>query len=301
MVLRAEGLVKRYGKRTVVNGVNFEVRQGEIVGLLGPNGAGKTTSFYMTTGLVVPNGGHVYLDDLEITDFPVYKHAKAGIGYLAQEASVFRKMSVEDNIASVLELTDLSEEEQKEKLDPDMFNIFNGLKLTALKDIKVVILGQDPYHEKGQAMGLAFSVPKGEKIPPSLVNIYKEIESETGNKMPSHGDLRGWARQGVLLLNTVLTVREHLANSHKGKGWEEFTDGVIKKISEEKEGVVFLLWGANARSKKTLINKNKHLILETVHPSPLSAYNGFFGCGHFNLANEYLKKIGKTPIDWSDL
>ena len=184
---------------------------------------------------------------------------------------------------------------------PDMYNIFNGLKLTALKDIKVVILGQDPYHEKGQAMGLAFSVPKGEKIPPSLVNIYKEIESETGNKMPSHGDLRGWARQGVLLLNTVLTVREHLANSHKGKGWEEFTDGVIKKISEEKEGVVFLLWGANARSKKTLIDKNKHLILETVHPSPLSAYNGFFGCGHFNLANEYLKKIGKTPIDWSDL
>ena len=117
MVLRAEGLVKRYGKRTVVNGVNFEVRQGEIVGLLGPNGAGKTTSFYMTTGLVVPNGGHVYLDDLEITDFPVYKHAKAGIGYLAQEASVFRKMSVEDNISSVLELTDLSEEEQKEKLE----------------------------------------------------------------------------------------------------------------------------------------------------------------------------------------
>ncbi len=184
---------------------------------------------------------------------------------------------------------------------PDMFNIFNSMKLTAFDDIKVVILGQDPYHEEGQAMGLSFSVPNGQKIPPSLVNIYKEIQSETGKEPPTHGNLTSWAKQGVLLLNTVLTVVEHRANSHKGKGWEEFTDGVIKKISEGREGVVFLLWGANARSKKALIDKNKHLVLETVHPSPLSAYNGFFGCGHFNRANEYLIKMGKTPIDWSNL
>ncbi len=195
----------------------------------------------------------------------------------------------------------LKEEYATKTVYPDMYNIFNSMKHTPFKDVKVVILGQDPYHEKGQAMGLAFSVPKGEKIPPSLVNIYKEIESETGKNMPPHGDLTGWARQGVLLLNTVLTVREHMANSHKGKGWEQFTDGVIKKISEQKEGVVFLLWGANARSKKALIDKNKHLILETVHPSPLSAYNGFFGCGHFIKANEYLIKKGKEPIDWSSL
>lgn len=195
----------------------------------------------------------------------------------------------------------LKEEYATKTIYPDMYNIFNSMKNTSFKDVKVVILGQDPYHEKGQAMGLSFSVPKGEKIPPSLVNIYKEIESETGDKMPPHGDLTGWAKQGVLLLNTVLTVREHFANSHKGKGWEEFTDAIIKKISKSCDGVVFLLWGANARSKKALIDKDKHLILETVHPSPLSAYNGFFGCGHFIKANEYLIGKGKKPINWSDL
>ena len=195
----------------------------------------------------------------------------------------------------------LKEEYATKTIYPDMYNIFNSMKNTSFKDVKVVILGQDPYHEKGQAMGLSFSVPKGEKIPPSLVNIYKEIESETGDKMPPHGDLTGWAKQGVLLLNTVLTVREHFANSHKGKGWEEFTDAIIKKISKNCDGVVFLLWGANARSKKALIDKDKHLILETVHPSPLSAYNGFFGCGHFIKANEYLIGKGKKPINWSDL
>lgn len=184
---------------------------------------------------------------------------------------------------------------------PPMHDIFNSMKITAFENVKVVIIGQDPYHEPGQAMGLSFSVPKGEKIPPSLVNIYKEIERETGEKMPSHGDLTNWAKQGVLLLNAVLTVREHLANSHRGKGWEEFTDGVIKKISNEKQKVVFLLWGANARSKKALIDTNKHLVLECAHPSPLSAYNGFFGCGHFVKANEYLIKNGLTPVKWSDL
>ena len=193
----------------------------------------------------------------------------------------------------------LKQEYSSRTIYPSMYDIFNSMKNTPLSNIKVVIIGQDPYHEQGQAMGLSFSVPKGQKIPPSLVNIYKEIENETGEKMPDHGDLTRWAKQGVLLLNTVLTVREHQANSHKGKGWEEFTDGVIKKVSELTKNVVFLLWGANARSKKALIDTSKHLILETVHPSPLSAYNGFFGCGHFTKANEYLISKGVEPIKWS--
>lgn len=184
---------------------------------------------------------------------------------------------------------------------PDMFSIFNSMKTTAFKDVKAVLIGQDPYHEEGQAMGLSFSVPKGVALPPSLVNIFKEIQDETGAGAFTHGDLTGWAKQGVLLLNAVLTVRAHAANSHKGKGWEEFTDGVIKKISAGKENVVFFLWGANARAKKPLIDGSKHLILECAHPSPLSAYNGFFGCGHFIKANEYLIKHGKMPIDWSKL
>lgn len=184
---------------------------------------------------------------------------------------------------------------------PSMYDIFNSMKKTAFQDVLAVIIGQDPYHEEGQAMGLSFSVPKGVETPPSLKNIYKEIRSETGLEMPNHGDLTGWAEQGVLLLNTVLTVRKGQANSHKNKGWEFFTDGIIKKISEEKENVVFLLWGANARSKKVLIDTKKHLVLESAHPSPLSAYNGFFGCGHFVKANEYLKANGKQVIDWSRL
>ena len=194
----------------------------------------------------------------------------------------------------------LKKEYSERKIYPNMYDIFNALKLTPLEKIKVVLIGQDPYHEEGQAMGLSFSVPKGVILPPSLVNIFKEINSETGSS-PTVGDLTGWAKQGVLLLNAVLTVRAHLANSHKGKGWEQFTDGVIKKVSELKSGVVFLLWGGNARAKKSLIDKHKHLILECAHPSPLSAYNGFFGCGHFNKTNEYLISNGKTPINWSDL
>ena len=182
---------------------------------------------------------------------------------------------------------------------PDMYNIFNSMKRTPFSNVKVGLLGQDPYHEEGQAMGLSFSVPKGIKTPPSLVNIFKEIKAELEIPVRDDGDLSGWADQGVLLLNTVLTVRAHSANSHKGKGWEQFTDSIIKTISDKKEGVVFLLWGSNARSKKPLINANKHLILECAHPSPLSAYNGFFGCGHFTKCNEYLTKQGKTPIDWS--
>ncbi|MBR5899884.1 MAG: uracil-DNA glycosylase [Clostridia bacterium] len=195
----------------------------------------------------------------------------------------------------------LKEEYSNRTVYPDMFNIFNSMKHTAFKDIKAVILGQDPYHEEGQAMGLSFSVPSGIKKPPSLVNIYKEIQAELNIQMPESGDLSGWAEQGVLLLNTVLTVRAHQANSHKGKGWEQFTDGVIKKVSDNASGVVFILWGANARSKKPLINGKKHLILESAHPSPLSAYNGFFGCNHFIKTNEYLVKQGKQPILWSKL
>ena len=169
----------------------------------------------------------------------------------------------------------------------------------SFENIKVVLLGQDPYHNQGQAMGLSFSVPDGMDIPPSLVNIYKELQAEKGILPKNTGNLIGWAKQGVLLLNSVLTVREHQANSHKGKGWEFFTDSIIKKISSNKEHVVFLLWGANARSKKQLIDQNKHLILECAHPSPLSAYNGFFGCGHFIKTNQYLEKFGIKPIDWS--
>ncbi len=182
---------------------------------------------------------------------------------------------------------------------PSMYDIFNSMKYTSFEDLKVVLLGQDPYHNEGQAMGLSFSVPDGEKIPPSLVNMYKELQAETGIKPKNTGNLIGWAKQGVLLLNTVLTVRAHQANSHKGMGWEFFTDAIIEKISKRKEHVVFLLWGSNARSKKALIDKDKHLILECAHPSPLSAYNGFFGCGHFVKANEYLIKHGQKPIDWS--
>ncbi len=195
----------------------------------------------------------------------------------------------------------LKREYSSRTIYPSMFDIFNSMKKTAFKDVKAVILGQDPYHEKGQAMGLSFSVPAGVEKPPSLVNIFKELHSETGMEIPASGDLTGWANQGVLLLNAVLTVREHAANSHKGKGWEEFTDSIIKKISDGRENVVFLLWGGNARSKKPLIDGTKHLILECAHPSPLSAYNGFFGCGHFIKANEYLTKHGKTPIEWSKL
>lgn len=195
----------------------------------------------------------------------------------------------------------LKEEYYSKTIYPSMYEIFNGLKLTPLKDLKVVILGQDPYHEQGQAMGLAFSVPKGVQKPPSLVNIFKELKADLKIDIPKDGDLTGWAKQGVLLLNTSLTVRAHQANSHKNRGWEEFTDGVIKKISNLKKNVVFMLWGTNARSKKVLIDTKKHLVLESVHPSPLSAYNGFFGSRHFTKANDYLIKNNLSPIDWSAL
>ena len=182
---------------------------------------------------------------------------------------------------------------------PDMYDIFNALRFTSYKDVKVVIIGQDPYHGPGQAHGLSFSVKKGIEQPPSLKNIFKEINDDLGIEIPKHGELIDWAKQGVLLLNAVLTVRAGEANSHKGMGWEFFTDRVIQLLNERQEPMVFLLWGANARQKKTLITNPVHKIFETVHPSPLSAYNGFFGCKHFSGANEFLESVGQSPIDWS--
>ena len=181
-------------------------------------------------------------------------------------------------------------------------NIFNAFKYTELEDLKVVILGQDPYHNYNQAHGLAFSVQKGIDIPPSLRNMYKELASSVADfQIPNHGCLENWAKQGVFLLNTTLTVEAHKANSHKDIGWETFTDTVIKKISDNKENVVFMLWGSHARKKKYLIDASKHLILESTHPSPLSAHRGFLGCRHFVQANSYLKNKGLEEIDWSCL
>ena len=192
----------------------------------------------------------------------------------------------------------LKQEYFTREIYPDMNNIFNAMKHASYNDIKAVILGQDPYHEPGQAHGLCFSVQKGCPIPPSLQNIYKELNADLGIPPATHGELYKWADNGVLLLNTVLTVRRGQANSHKGKGWEIFTDDVIKKLNEREKPIVFLLWGANARSKKQLITNPAHLVLEAAHPSPLSAYNGFFGCRHFSKCNAFLEAHGIEPVDW---
>ncbi|MBR4806341.1 MAG: uracil-DNA glycosylase [Alphaproteobacteria bacterium] len=184
------------------------------------------------------------------------------------------------------------------KIYPAAKNIFNAFNLCPYDAVRVVIIGQDPYHEPGQAHGLCFSVPDGITPPPSLVNIYKEIETDLGRPSATHGDLTHWAEQGVLLLNSTLTVAAHLAASHAGRGWEQFTDAVIRAIATQKSGVVYMLWGSYAQHKAEFVDANKNLILKSVHPSPLSAYRGFFGCRHFSKANEYLVAIGKTPIDW---
>jgi len=190
------------------------------------------------------------------------------------------------------------ERETSEVYPPKEF-IFNAFNKTPLHKVKVVLLGQDPYHGVGQAHGLSFSVPNGIKIPPSLRNIYKELNSDINFKIPNHGNLEKWANQGVLLLNATLTVRAENAGSHQKKGWETFTDSVIKCISDNTEGVVFLLWGNYAQKKECLIDQTKHKILKAVHPSPLSASRGFFGCKHFSKTNEYLSEKGKETIDWS--
>ena len=186
-----------------------------------------------------------------------------------------------------------------ETVYPPSTDIFNAFAFTPLENVKVVILGQDPYHEPGQANGLCFSVHKGIRIPPSLVNIYKEMSSDLGCPAPENGDLTGWARQGVLLLNTVLTVRAHAANSHRGIGWEEFTDAAIRVLADQDRPLVFILWGTPARRKKALIHNPKHLIIESPHPSPLSASGGFFGSRPFSKTNDYLVRCGLTPIDWA--
>ena len=181
---------------------------------------------------------------------------------------------------------------------PDMYDIFNALHYTSLADTKVVILGQDPYHGPGQAHGLSFSVKPGVQPPPSLINIFKELSTDLGCTIPNNGCLKPWAEQGVLLLNTVLTVRAHQANSHKGKGWEIFTDRIISILNEREKPMAFILWGRPARMKKAMITNPNHFVVESPHPSPLSAYAGFFGSRPFSQVNDFLKRTGQTPIDW---
>lgn len=192
----------------------------------------------------------------------------------------------------------VNEEYRTRQIFPPADDIFNAFHLTPLHEVKVVILGQDPYHGEGQAHGLCFSVRPGVDIPPSLVNIYQELHDDLGCTIPNHGCLTKWAKQGVLLLNTVLTVRAHQANSHRGIGWEEFTDAAIRVLDEQDRPIVFLLWGRPAQMKKNMLHNPEHLILEAPHPSPLSAYRGFFGCRHFSQANQFLEAHGVEPIDW---
>lgn len=187
------------------------------------------------------------------------------------------------------------------KIYPEGKNIFRAFELCPFDEVKVVILGQDPYHGPRQANGLCFSVNDGIPLPPSLQNIYKEIETDIGVQMPKTGNLDNWSRQGVFLLNATLTVRANKAGSHQHQGWEEFTDAVVKVISEKKEHVVFLLWGRYAQEKGSMIDRTKHCVLTAAHPSPFSAYNGFFGCKHFSKTNEYLASLDKKPVDWAAL
>ena len=192
----------------------------------------------------------------------------------------------------------LKEEYSTRTIYPSMYDIYNALKYTDYDEVKVVILGQDPYHGEGEAHGLAFSVKEGIPIPPSLKNIYKELRDSLGCYIPNNGYLKKWADQGVLLLNASLTVRKDMANSHRNKGWEIFTDCVIQKLNEREKPVIFMLWGNNAKEKRQYIDTTRHHILTSVHPSPLSASRGFFGCNHFGKANDILKSMGQTAIDW---
>lgn len=189
--------------------------------------------------------------------------------------------------------------ENQSNFYPPSNNIFTAFNLTPLEKVRVVIIGQDPYHGEGQAHGLAFSVKKEIKVPPSLKNIYKELNDDLGINIPSHGNLEKWAKQGVLMINNVLTVEQGKAGSHQKKGWEKFTDKVINIINDHTENTVFLLWGSPAQKKASKVDESKHLLLKSVHPSPLSAYRGFFGCKHFSKTNEYLAQHSVSPIDWS--
>jgi len=193
----------------------------------------------------------------------------------------------------------LISEKKQYQVYPQGHRIFAAFNCTPFSKVKVVILGQDPYHGYGQAHGLCFSVPDGVPVPPSLANIYKELNADLGIPVPLSGNLEAWADQGILLLNATLTVRANMAGSHQKKGWETFTDEVIKQLSARHQGLVFLLWGSYAQAKGSLIDTSKHFILKTVHPSPLSVYRGFFGCRHFSKTNELLVRAGKTPVDWN--
>jgi uracil-DNA glycosylase len=195
--------------------------------------------------------------------------------------------------------TFVDEERRRHQVFPPAEDVFAALHLTPYADVKVLILGQDPYHGPGQAHGLCFSVRPGVDVPPSLVNIYTELESDLGVPRPPHGNLDAWARQGVLLLNATLTVRARQAASHQGKGWETFTDAVIRAVNDKPERVVFILWGSSARKKKALVDTSRHVVIESPHPSPLSAHRGFFGSRPFSRANAALEAAGRTPVDWS--
>ncbi len=195
----------------------------------------------------------------------------------------------------------LAEEYETHRIYPPQPDVFNALRYSSYADTKVVIFGQDPYHQEGQAHGLCFSVNRGVKIPPSLLNIYKELKEDIGMEIPSHGCLSSWASQGVLLLNTVLTVRDSMPNSHKGRGWETFTDVIIRRLNEREKPIVFILWGANAKTKEKLITAKHHLILTGTHPSPLSAHTGFFGGAYFSRANRFLELENQEPINWASV
>ncbi len=213
--------------------------------------------------------------------------------WLSQLSNELKK----DYMQSLIAFID-AERKSGKTIYPAENQVFAALNMTALETVKVVILGQDPYHGPNQAHGLSFSVPQGEKVPPSLRNIYKELSGDLGVRVPTHGFLKSWADQGVLLLNSVLTVRQAEAGSHQGKGWETFTDAIIDSVNREQSGVVFMLWGAYAQKKGSVIDTDRHLILKASHPSPLSAHRGFLGCQHFSRANTYLKALDRTPINW---
>ena len=215
------------------------------------------------------------------------------------EESWKRLLQPEFDSEYFMQLTDFVRNEYAtQQIFPPASLIFNAFNHTPIDKVKVVIIGQDPYHDVGQAHGLCFSVNDGVKFPPSLQNIFKEVQTDTGAPIPASGNLERWANQGVLLLNATLTVRAHSAGSHQRHGWEMFTDNVIARLAKEREGLVFMLWGSYAISKASLIDNRNHLILTAVHPSPLSAYRGFFGCRHFSKANEFLRSRGQTEIVW---
>jgi uracil-DNA glycosylase len=217
--------------------------------------------------------------------------------HIKSDWKIFLREELDSNNFKAI-ISALKIERDEYTIFPEDNKLFSAFNMTSLKSLKVVILGQDPYHQKGQAHGLSFSVPNGQKTPPSLRNIFKELKSDLNIPISTNGNLEPWAKQGVLLLNTTLTVREKEANSHETLGWEEFTDKIIKKISREKEGIIFLLWGVFAKRKSILIDARRHHILTTSHPSPFSSYRGFLGCKHFSKANEILTKNNQLPIDW---